>query len=72
MNTTSAKLELAKLVLEIEDPAVIEKIHKLVMQEGSDFWMKLSDKEKEEIKLGISQLDNGERISFESYMENVR
>lgn len=74
MNTTNtkAKVELAKLVLEIEDPTVIEKIHRLVMQEGSDFWMRLSKEEKKEIKLGISQLDRGEKVSFERYIEKVR
>ncbi len=69
---SETKVELAKLVLEIEDPAIIERIHKLIVREGSDFWTNLSEEAKKEIKLGISQLDNGEKVSFKRYLKKVR
>lgn len=71
MNTTKEKIELAKLVLELEDPALIEKIHKMVIQKNGDFWSKLSKGEKAEIELGISQLNKGEKISFDDYIKKV-
>jgi hypothetical protein len=67
MNITSAKVELAKFILDIDDPELIERIHCLLMKEESDFWAQLSEEEKQEIKLGIAQLDEGKKVSFESY-----
>jgi hypothetical protein len=71
MNITSAKVELAKFILDIDDPELIERIHDLLMKEESDFWVQLSEEEKQEIKFAISQLDKGKKISFESYMEKI-
>ena len=71
MDLKTSKIELAKLILEIENPSLIKKIHKLIVSEEGDFWLNLSDQERAEIKLGISQLNNGERISFEEYVKKV-
>ncbi len=71
MNIANTKIELTKLILDINNPDLIEKIHKLVIREESDFWKELSDEEKREIKLGISQLNKGQKISFEGYIKKV-
>jgi hypothetical protein len=71
MNITKTKVELAKFILDIDDPKLIEGIHDLLMEEKSDFWEQLSEGEKQEIKLGISQLDKGQKISFNKYMQKV-
>ncbi|MEX0780294.1 MAG: hypothetical protein WD491_04170 [Balneolales bacterium] len=71
MDIKTSKIELAKLILEIDNPTLIQKIHELVTHQIDDFWQTLSEQEKEEIHLGLSQLDRGERISFEEYMKNV-
>ena len=71
MNTQTSKIELAKLILELEDPELINKIHKLLLDESSRFRKNLTEHEKEEIKLGIEQLNRGERISFEDFLKKV-
>jgi hypothetical protein len=71
MNITNTKVELAKFILDIEDPELIKRIHGLLMKEDSDFWVQLSEDEKQEIQLGVSQLDKGKKISFESYMKKI-
>jgi hypothetical protein len=71
MNTQTSKIELAKLILELEDPELINKIHKLLLDESSRFRKSLTEHEKEEIKLGIEQLNRGERISFEDFLKKV-
>ena len=71
MDTQTSKIELAKLVLELEDPRLISKIHQLLLEEKSAFRRSLSEHEKEEIKLGLKQLNRGERISFEDFLKNV-
>ena len=71
MDIKTSKIELAKLILEIDNPSLIQKIHELVINQTGDFWDILSDQEKAEVKLGLSQLNRGERISFEEYMKKV-
>jgi len=71
MDTQASKIELAKLILELEDPKLINKIHELLLNENSQFRKSLTEHEKEEIKLGIEQLNRGERISFEEFLKKV-
>jgi hypothetical protein len=71
MDTQTSKIELAKLILELEDPKLIAKIHNLLLNESSKFRKRLTDHEKEEIKLGIDQLNRGERTSFEDFLKEV-
>ena len=71
MDTQTSKIELAKLILELEDPKLINKIHELLLDEGSKFRKGLTEFEKEEIQLGLEQLNRGERISFEDFMKKV-
>lgn len=71
MDTQTSKIELAKLILELEDPKLIKKIHQLLLDENSGFRKSLTEHEKEEIKLGIEQLNRGERISLEDFLKKV-
>ena len=71
MDIQAMKIELAKLILDIENPSLIQKIKDLLIKESSDFWAELSDEEKAEIKLGIEQLNAGKRTSFEDFMKRV-
>jgi hypothetical protein len=71
MNTQTSKIELAKLILELEDPKLINKIRDLLLDEGSRFRNSLTEYEKEEIKIGIGQLNRGERISFEDFLKKI-
>ena len=71
MDTQTSKIELAKLILELEDPKLIKKIQQLLLDESSQFRKSLTEHEKEEIKLGIEQLNRGERISFEEFLKKV-
>ena len=71
MDSQTSKIELAKLILELEDPKLINKVHKMLLDECSQFRKSLTDYEKEEIKLGIEQLNRGERISFEDFLKKV-
>lgn len=71
MDIQSSKIELTKLILNIDDPALIEKIKDLLVRETSDFWSTLTDEQKEELKLGIEQLNDGQRTSFEDFLNKV-
>ena len=71
MDIQSSKIELAKLVLSLENPTLIAKIKELLTKETGDFWQGLSESEKQEISFGITQLDEGSRISIDDFLSKV-
>ena len=71
MDIQASKLELVKLIVNIDNGEVIDKILKLLKSEQEDFWVDLSEKEKEEIRIGIKQLDSGKRISIDDFLAKV-
>ncbi len=71
MDIQSSKIELAKLILNIENPTLIDRIKDLLTKETSDFWSSLSGSEKEEINFGINQLDKGLRVSVSEFLKKV-
>lgn len=67
MDIQASKLELVKLIVNIDNPNIIDKLIRFLKSEQEDFWIELTESEKEEIKLGISQLESGQRISLEDF-----
>jgi hypothetical protein len=71
MNLQASKLELVKLIVNIDNQKIIEKLLKVLKSEQEDFWLELSENEKQEIRLGIEQLESGQRISLEDFLKKV-
>jgi len=71
MDIQSSKLELVKLIINSNNEKLIENLLKMLKSEQKDFWSELSESEKEEIRLGIKQLDEGERISLDDFIKKV-
>jgi len=71
MDIKTTKLELVKMILGIENPQLINRLKKYLEKETVDFWEELSESEKEEIKLGISQLNDGNKIAFDDFLKKV-
>tara|TARA_R110001592_G_scaffold86677_3_gene255842 strand:+ start:2286 stop:2498 length:213 start_codon:yes stop_codon:yes gene_type:complete len=61
MDIQDTKLELIRLIIAIENKSILSKLLSVLRSEN-DFWLELSESEKQEIQLGISQLENGQRI----------
>ncbi|MEX0981403.1 MAG: hypothetical protein WD577_01900 [Bacteroidales bacterium] len=73
MNIQSEKIEIAKLILETNNPAILRSIKNIFKKEGkTDFWETLSSSQREEIENGISELENGEVLDYEDFMKNHR
>ena len=73
MNLQAEKIELVKMLLDTENPEIIESIKNIFKKENTtDFWDELSLSEQSEIKQGIEELNNGKRVSFESFMQKHR
>jgi len=71
MDIQTSKIELAKLILSIDSPDLINKIRQLLLSETSDLWNSLSASEKEEIEFGLNQLNQGKRIPIEETLRKI-
>jgi len=65
MDLQTSKLELVKMIVNIDNQATITRLLDVLKSEKKDFWQELSDKDKQEIEAGIKQLDLGKRVSLE-------
>lgn len=71
MDIRTTKLELLKIILENENSEFIQRVSDFVKNEKKDFWDELSLSEQEEITKGIEDLDNGKRVSYESFLKKT-
>ncbi len=71
MDLQTSKLELVKLIVNIENQNLIDKLIRVLKSEKEDFWFELTEQEKQEIELGIKQLDSGKRISLDDFLKKV-
>lgn len=71
MDIQTTKLELLKVILDNENSEFIQRVSDFVKKEKDDFWNELSVSEQKEIKEGIADLDNGKRISYDSFLKKI-
>lgn len=69
MDIQLEKLELIKMLTEIDNPEIIKSIKKILTKEKKDWWDDLTEAQKEEIELGVEQFKNGQTVSYESVMK---
>ncbi|HLN73758.1 MAG TPA: hypothetical protein VK205_10715 [Prolixibacteraceae bacterium] len=73
MNIQAEKLEIIKIILETNDPGLLNSIKKLFKKEPqSDFWDTLSSDQKEEIQQGINEIDRGETVDYDDFIKKHR
>lgn len=71
MDLQTSKLELVKMIVNIDNQNIINKLLMVLKSEEEDFWLELSDQDRQEIELGINQLDSGQRISLDDFLMKV-
>lgn len=71
MDIKTSKIELVKMILNIDNDNFIKKVTDFINNEKSDFWNELTESEQSEIKKGIEQLDNGKRTSFKDVLKKI-
>jgi len=73
MNIQAEKLEIMKMILETDNPGILESIKNIFKKETqSDFWETLTEKQKQEIKEGLKEADAGEVVEYEDFMQKYR
>lgn len=71
MDIETSKIELVKIILNIENDTFIKKVTDFINNEKSDFWNELSSAEQAEIKMGIDQLKQGKRKSYKEVIKEI-
>ena len=71
MNIQTSKIELVKMILNIENDKFIEKITDFIQKEKVDFWNELSLSEQKEIEKGIKELNKGKRVEFTDFLKKI-
>ncbi len=73
MNIQAEKLELMRLILETDNPGILESIKKLFKTKAqNDFWDTLSLQQKDDILEGIQQIKEGEVVDYEEFIKQHR
>lgn len=67
MDIQASKIELAKMILELEDLSIIDKLLSLLKSEKD-----LTLRQKRYIDAAIAELDNGQRIPHDMVMEETK
>ena len=73
MNIQAEKIALAKMLLETDNPKIIESIKEIFKKEQSpDFWDSLSVEQREEIEKASLEIKNGEVTDYDTFMQKHR
>lgn len=71
MDIQTSKIELVKLILNIENDLFIKRIVTFVKSQQVDFWDELTGEQKDEINEGVRQLEMGESISYPDFLKKI-
>jgi len=74
MNTSELKNNLHRMVVETDDPAILEQIAAMfasLRDEEVDWWDMISDEEKAKIEAGAVQASEGKVVSWETVKEKA-
>jgi len=73
MNLQTEKLEILRMILETENPKILDSIRKIFKRQASDdFWETIPQSQKEDILSGIQEIENGEIEDYESFIAKHR
>jgi len=73
MDIQTEKLELIKLLLNTDNPGIIQSIRQIFQKEKTtDFWDELSSEQQLEIKQGSSEIEQGKFSDYDSFMSKHR
>jgi len=69
MDIQNTKLELISRLLNTKEERLLAKVKAVIDEEQEDWWSDMDTNEKERIKKGIEQADQGEVIDHEKVMK---
>ena len=72
MNIQAVKLELMQVILNTNNPNILNDLMSIVRREKQDFWELLSQEEKDEINQGFEEIDRGDKFEYDVLMKKYR
>ena len=72
MNIEATKIELMHLLLQTQKESLLTKLKNVFEEEKTDWWDDLSNKERKDIEVGLSQADNEEYINDKTAMNRFK
>jgi len=64
------KMEIIKMIIETENPGIIDSIKKIFKKEHHvDFWETLPQDQKDDILLGIKEIEDGEVVDYDEFIK---
>lgn len=73
MNIQTEKIRLAKLILDTENPKIIEAVIKIFKKEiTADFWDDLSLEQRAEIDKASEEIKKGDFIDYDDFIQKHR
>jgi hypothetical protein len=72
MDIQSQKLELIEWLASVKDVSIIKAFLELKEKNEADWWNNLSEEEKEDIEVGIADLEAGRKKDFKEVIKKYR
>jgi len=73
MNIQAQKINLAKMILETDNPTILESVKNVfVKAKQQDFWETMPDYQKQEIENGLAEIVSEDTVEYESVMKKHR
>jgi hypothetical protein len=73
MDILAEKIEIMKMILDTDNPSILESVKKIFKKSTTaDFWDTLPQEQREDILQGIKDIENGEIIDYDDFMNQFR
>jgi hypothetical protein len=73
MNIQTQKINLAKMILETDNPAILESVKNIFEKaQEQDFWDTMPEERKQDVEKGLSEVLREETVKYESIMKKHR
>ncbi|CAM3830088.1 hypothetical protein FLCU109888_03915 [Flavobacterium cucumis] len=69
MDIRLEKLELMKMLMETENPLVLQAIRKIFQKEDKDWWDDLTEEQQNILNESMEQYEKGEFSSFDDFIK---
>jgi hypothetical protein len=73
MNIQAQKINLAKMILETDNPSILESVMNIfVKSKQQDFWQTMPDEQKQEIEKGLAEIVSEDIVEYEKVIKKHR
>jgi predicted transcriptional regulator len=72
MNIQAEKLEIMKLLLEVDNPEILNEVKAIFKKKGFDFYDDLPNSVKESIEAGLKDVEDGKMYDHNFIMQDVK